>query len=104
MFSDEYTKLQADYVGNGAIFVAKTKAFMRLEIEDKIVIGQLQCNAPISADWNNMLTPRRLANTAASLGRLSHLIFAVGILHIMPLVFLTHDGNWKEEAAWRNCC
>jgi hypothetical protein len=40
MLSDEYAKLQEEYVGTDAIFAAKTKSLLRVEPEDLVVTGK----------------------------------------------------------------
>jgi hypothetical protein len=57
MFSDEYAKHQDFYVGTAQIYIAKTKALMRPEIEDEVVKGELLYTGPLPPDWNSTLTP-----------------------------------------------
>jgi hypothetical protein len=40
MLSDEYAKLQEEYVGTDAIFAAKTKSLLRVEPEDFVLVGK----------------------------------------------------------------
>lgn len=40
MLSEEYAKLQEEYIGTDAIFTAKTKSLLRVEPEDFVVIGE----------------------------------------------------------------
>lgn len=40
MLSDEYAKLQEEYIGIDVILAARTKALLQVEPEDRVVFGR----------------------------------------------------------------
>jgi len=85
MFSDEYARLQNNYIGDAPIYMAKTNALMRPEIEDEIVRGELLHNEWSASNWSGLLN-RNLVNPAVSLQHLSHLIFGVGASEVISCI------------------